>query len=289
MTPLRKKMTHDLRLRNLSNGTSQIYIGCIARFARHYGVSPEKLGTKEVREYLLMLQESGLTSATQAVYHAALTFLYVQTLGRPEVMALVPRPRVRTSEPSTPLTLVEMRILMDVLAENPFNYTFFATMLATGIRISECCSLSVHDIDRRAGLVHIRRGKGGKPRTVMLSNRLLRLLERYWQVEAVQGEWLFPAQRMLTSRVREPRWTSHHVSTSTMGKRLRVAVARAGLKRRVTSHDFRRTFATWLLENEANLRLVQVLLGHASLVTTARYTQIHPNVIANTKTPYDLL
>ena len=291
MTPLRKKMTDDVKLRNLSEGTIIIYIGCVARFAKYYGTSPEHLGTKEVREYLLMLKGKGLKPATRVVYHAALKFLYLHTLGRPEVMALVPRPRVRAGAPVISLTHAEVRALLKEMTKNPFNYTFFVTMLATGARISECCALSVHDIDRRARLVHIRAGKGGKPRSVMLSDKLLRLLERYWVVESVQGKWLFPAQRLLKPGVVDPktRWSTHHVSSSTMGQRLREVVAKVGLQRRVTSHDFRRTFASWLLENGENLRLVQVLLGHASLATTARYTSVHPNTIANTSSPYDLL
>jgi len=137
----------------------------------------------------------------------------------------------------------------------------------------------------------MRRGKGGKPRTVMLSAKLLRLLERYWMVERPPGPWLFPARRVSPPGAAEPeeRWADHPVSKKTMCVRLQDAVKRAELKRRVTSHDLRRTFATWLVEDGRNLRLVQVLLGHASPATTARYTKIHANMIASTRSPYDLL
>ncbi len=291
MTPLRHKMTEDLRLRNLSEETQKAYLRCVARFAAYYQLSPDKLGAQDVREFLLGLDLAGRAPATRAVYHAALKFLYVHTLGRPEVMATVPRPRVPSGAPPMPLTHPEARALLDVCASNPFNFTFFATMLATGARISECCALSVHDIDRRAGLVHIRHGKGDKARSVMLSDKHLRLLERYWKVEGVRGEWLFPAQRLTKPGVIDPRhrWSDHPVSKSTMGGRMSAAVKRAGLKRSVTSHTLRRTFATWLLEERRDLRLVQVLLGHASPATTARYTQIHANTIASTPSPYDLL
>lgn len=291
MTPLRHKMTDDLRLRNLSEGTREAYLRCVARFAAYYRLSPDKLGAQDVREFLLGLDLAGRAPATRAVYHAALKFLYVHTLGRPEVMATVPRPRVPSGGPPMPLTRPEVRALLDVCASSPFDYTFFATMLATGARISECCALSVHDIDRRARLVHIRHGKGDKARSVMLSAKHLRLLERYWKVEELQGECLFPAQRMTKPGVIDPRrrWAAHPVSKSTMGARMAAAVKRAGLKRPVTSHDLRRTFATWLLEEKGDLRLVQVLLGHASPATTARYTLVHANTIANTVSPYDLL
>lgn len=291
MTPLRNKMIDDLRLRNLSRGTGVAYLGCVRRFAVYHRASPDKLGTPDVREFLLGLARAGRAPATRVVYHAALMFLYVHTLGRPEVMTTIPRPRVPSGRPSMPLTHPEVRALLDACVESPFNYTFFATMLATGTRISECCALSVHDIDRRARLIHIRHGKGDKPRSVMLSPKLLRLLERYWTVEAIQGQWLFPAQRMTKPGIIDPRrrWADHPVSTSTMNARLRAVVTRAGLKRRVTSHDLRRTFATWVLEERGDLRLVQVLLGHASPVTTAQYTRVHPNTIANTPSPYDQL
>lgn len=164
-------------------------------------------------------------------------------------------------------------------------------MLATGARLSECISLSVRDLDRRAGLIHIRHGKGGKARSVMLSDKHLRLLERYWVVEGLTGELLFPAQRMSRPYVVDTthRWATHPVSKDTMGKHMKAAVKRAGLQRRVTTHDLRRTFATWLLERHDNLRLVQVLLGHASMKTTARYAQVHGDIIANTPSPFDQL
>jgi len=291
MTPLRVKMIEDLRLRNLSEGTARVYVACVARFASFFHMSPARLDHRDVRRFLLDLEKTGLAPATRVVYHAALTFLFVHTLGRPQVMASIPRPRVPSRGEPVPLTHAEMRALLDALASSPFDYTFFATMLATGARISECCALAVQDIDRCARLVHIRHGKGDKARSVMLSDKHLRLLERYWKVEGLQGEWLFPAQRLTQPGVIDPdrRWAAHPVSKSTMSGRMAAAVKRAGLKRSVTSHTLRRTFATWLLEEKRDLRLVQVLLGHASPATTARYTRVHANTIASTPSPYDLL
>jgi integrase len=291
MTPLRKKMDEDLRLRDLGQSTRNMYLRYVEKFAQYFGKSPDKLGAEDVREFLLHLDLAGYAASTRACYHAALRFLYRETLARPDVMTGVPRPRVKRHVEVAALTKVEVQILLDALADSPFDYTFFATMLATGLRISECCSLATGDLDRRAGLVHVRRGKGGKPRTVMLSAKLLRLLERYWVVERPPGPWLFPAQQVSAPGVIDPeqRWADHPVSKKTMCVRLQEAVKRADLKRRVTSHDLRRTFATWLIEDGRNLRLVQVLLGHASPATTARYTKIRANVIASTRSPYDLL
>lgn len=289
MTRLRQKMLEDLRLRDLGARTAQTYIWCVASFARFYARSPDQLGSAEVRGFLLHLRELGRAPATRAVYHAALTFLYVQTLGRPEVMALVPRPRVRTQRPSRALSRDEARTLLDGMAHRPFDYTFFALMLATGLRISEATALSVHDIDRRAGLLRVRSGKGGKARCVMLSPRTLRLLERYWVVVRPPGPLLFPARRVLKPGRIDPRrpWADHPVSTSTMHKRLQRLQPDG--PHRIRSHDLRRSFATWLIADGSDLRLVQVLLGHASPVTTARYTRINADRIARTPSPYDQL
>lgn len=289
MTRLRKKMTEDLRLRDLRPKTAATYIRCVAAFARFHGRSPHLLDTGEVRRFLLHLAALGRAPATRVVYHAALTFLYVQTLGRPEVMAFVPRPRVRTQRPSRSLTRDEARRLLDSLASRPFDYTFFALLLATGLRLSEAAALTVQDLDRSAGLLHVRSGKGGKPRAVMLSPRTLRLLERYWRVVRPPGPHLFPAQQLRKPGRVDPdhRWAGHPVSAGTMSTRLRRL--RGPELDRITSHDLRRTFATWLLEDSHDLRLVQILLGHASPETTARYTHVHPDVIARTPSPYDRL
>jgi len=291
MTPLRHKMEADLRLRNLAKCTMDAYIRCVAAFALFFGRSPARLGASQVRAFLLHLAELGRAPATRVVYHAALRFLYVETLGRPEVMATVPRPRVRPPAPRRPLTREEMTALLDAAVPQPFTHTMLATLLATGLRISEACSLQVGDIDSRSGFVHVRRGKGDKPRSVKLGDRHLRLLRRYWVVERPTGPWLFPAQRLAGPGRIDPvrRWADHPVSRDTVADRIRVLSRKAGLDRRVTAHDLRRTYATWLLEAGVDLRTVQVLLGHASPETTARYTAVRPGLILGTPSPLDML
>jgi len=127
MTPLRQKMIADLCLRNLTKPTIANYVGYVAIFARYYGQSPHKLGTPEVRGFLLHLADIGRAPATRVCYHAALRFLYVETLGRPEVMATVPRPRVRQQPPRRPLVRKEVQALLDAAASRPFDYTFVST------------------------------------------------------------------------------------------------------------------------------------------------------------------
>jgi len=291
MTPLRKKMTADLRLRNLAPGTRDHYLRCVAAYARHHWRCPSLLGTDDVRDFLLHLAELGRAPATRVVYHAALRFLYTETLGRPEVMARVPRPRVRLPQPRLPLAHDEAAMVLQAAASCPFSYTFLATLLETGLRVSEACRLQVGDIDPTAGLVHVRLGKGAKNRSVNLTDHLRRLLRRYWEVQRPLRPWLFPAQRLATPGRVDPvqRWADRPVSPDAVRRRLHRAAARAGLKRRVTPHDLRRTYATWLLEAGVDLRTVQVLLGHASPVTTARYTRVRPELIRKTPSVLDML
>lgn len=291
MTPLRQKMEADLRLRNLAPATRAQYIRHVARFAGHFGRSPDQLGAVEVRAFLLYLADLGLAAATLVVYHAALLFLYVETLGRPEVMATVPRPRVRPPQPRRPLTREEMAALLEAAASMPFVYTFIATLLATGLRVSEARHLQPADIDSRSGLIHVRHGKGGKPRSVKLGAKHLRLLRRYWVVVRPVRSWLFPAQRLIAPGQVDPhrRWADRPVSSDTVRSRLNKVTRLAGLQRRVTPHDLRRTYATWLLEAGVDLRTVQVLLGHASPETTARYTSVRPDLIRRTPSPLEML
>ena len=291
MTPLRKKMIEDMRLRNLAERTQEQYVNCVAVYARHYRASPAQLGEHEVRGFLLLLEELGRKASTRVVYHAAIGFVYLYTLRRPEVMENVPRPRVPRAPVRRPLTHDEARVLLEAARSKPYLYTFLATALATGLRLSELCNLRVEDIDAGSMTIHVRNGKGGKQRWVKLGERHLRLLRRYWQVERPGGPWLFPAQRMIAPFVVDPtnRWQDTPVSVSGAHSRLKALTRRAGLKRNVTHHDLRRTYATWLLEAGVDLRVVQVMLGHDSPETTTRYTMVRPELIRSTPSPLEML
>ena len=293
MTQLKQKMAADLRLRNLSSGTQYQYLRHIHQFAEFSKCSPEKLeqlGTNEVRAFLLHLEKLGRAPATRIVYHAALQFLYTHTLGRPEVMATIPRPRKGPDKDVLPLLKEEVEALLEAAVPKPFDYTFLALLLDTGLRVSEACELRTEDVDSKVGLLHVRCGKGQKPRAVKLGDKLLRTLRRYWVVEKPPGPWLFPAQELIAPGVVHPnRWSKRHVSGDTIRYRLHGIAKRAGLKRRVTPHDLRRTHATWLLEAGAELRTVQVVLGHASPQTTTRYTRVRPELIRRVPSPLEML
>lgn len=287
MTDQRPKLNDHLRLRSLLPRTIHQYEQCAAVFVRYHGGVPiDDLGSDEVRRFLLHLAEMGRCTATRAVYHAALKHLFASR-GRGEVMNGIPRPRVRTQVPGRALTRAEARALLDLLAPHPYEHAFFALMLATGLRISEVAALQVGDIDRRAGLLHVRHGKGGKPRSVMLSAPTLRMLERYWRAVRPRVPHLFPARRSGVGCPLGDGWTDRAVRPGTMAAQLKRL--QGDVPRRVRSHDLRRTFATWLIEDGVDLRVVQVLLGHASPQTTARYTRVHPNRIASMRSPFDRL
>lgn len=291
MTSLRDKMKSDLRLRNLSEGTAEQYIRHVAAFARHYRRSPDTLGTGEVRAWLLHLQERGLAPSTRIVHHAALLFFYDHTLGRPEVMATVPRPRRGRQTIGVPLVREEVQALLAAAEPSPRATAMVATLLDTGLRVAELCALQTGDLDARTGLLHVRRGKGAKPRMVGLPEGLLGRLRGYWRAVRPPGPWLFPAHRLLCpGRVDTERpWEDHPISTDGVRSLLHELRKRAGIARRVTPHDLRRTYATWLLEAGVDLRVVQVLLGHESPETTTRYAAVRPELIRKTPSPLSLL
>jgi site-specific recombinase XerD len=290
MTPLRAKMMADLRIRGLSDGTSKHYTGAVARFAAHNHKSPALLGADEVRDFLLHLRDLGLAAATLVVYWAALRFLYVETLARPEVFVGIPRPRVPRPISLVALSRDEVRDLLQA-ARDDFDRTLFATLYALGLRVSELTALTTADIDARAELVHVRHGKGDQPRDVHLSKALLDDLRAHWRAQKLPGPFLFPARRFLAPGVPDVArpWADHPVSTDSVRDRLDQAARRAALRRHVTPHVLRHAYATHLLEAGVDLRVIQVLLGHASPETTARYAAVGPELIRATPCPLELL
>ncbi len=290
MTSLRTKMTEDLRLRGLAAGTCDHYLRCVRLFAEYHWQSPAKLDTEHVRAFLLHLRDLGRAPATIVVYWAALLFVYAVTLRRPGVMADVPRPRVPRRDPVPALSVTEVRALLDAAAQ-PFDRTLFALMYACGLRVSEARTLRVGDIDAQAGLIHVRRGKGDKARAVRLSRKVLTMLREHWCEHRPPGPLLFPAQRLASPGVVDwrRRWSDHAVSLDTLSDRFRAVRVHAGMRRQVTLRDMRRAHATHLLEAGVDLRIIQVLLGHARPETTARYTAVSAALIARTPCPLDLL
>ncbi len=278
MGMLREKMQDDLRLKGFCETTRRCYLGSAQRFAEHYGRSPATMGEQEVRGFLLhLVKEKGLGPAGQVMHVAALKFLYGVTLQRPEEVEKIPFPRVPKRLPDI-LTGSEVERVLGCVTSIKYRAVCSLTY-AAGLRISEACSLRPADIDSGRGLIHVREGKGRKAREVTLSERLLQQLREYWRITRPQGEWLFPSARS----------PQKHVPGRTVLKALQRAAKAARLKKKVTLHLLRHTFATHLLESGVDLRTIQLLLGHSSFRSTERYTRVQAEHLRRVTSPFDLL
>jgi integrase/recombinase XerD len=270
MAQLRDRMVSDFRIGNYSPSTADEYLRCVRDFAGHYMRCPSELGREDIRrflEHLLVVRRLGPSGIKG--YVAALKFLYGRTLGRPEVVAWIPWPKIRSALPVV-LDPGEVKKLLSVI-EPPLFRALFVTTYATGIRISEACSLRIENLDSRRGVIRVR-GKGGRDRYVPLGKRLLDVLRRYYVRERPKGPWLFP-------RTGDGR----HVSPDQARRVMERAVAKAAITKRVSPHVLRHSFATHLLEAGTDLRIIQALLGHASIRTTVRYTRVSTRLIRQTK------
>jgi integrase/recombinase XerD len=274
-SPLRQHMIEDMTIRNLSPATRQSYIYAVAKYSRHFKRSPDRLGMDEVRTYQLHLIAQKFSWSHINQVSCALRFFYGVTLGRPEAFVSI----VNGKEPDKLPPILHREEVERFLAAVPGlrNRVALATAYAAGLRIGEVVQLKVSSIDSAGMLLHVEDAKGGKERYAMLSPQLLKILRGYWRL-ARPGSWLFPG--------REP---GTHVSRAAVQDACRVARRRAQIKKRVTAHTLRHSFATHLLESGTDIRIIQVLLGHARVDTTAKYAQVAPRLIAATPSPIDQL
>ena len=274
MTPLRRRMTEDLILRNRTPQTIRAYTGWVADFARYFHASPDRLGPEHVRSYLLhLIQERQASWNIYRQARLALQFFYTVTLGREWVVARVARPKAPKKLPVV-LGTDEMTRFLDAL-QNPKHRALLMTAYAGGLRLSEVAHLRVEDIDSARMVIHVRQGKGHRDRDVMLSPRLLMVLREYWAAYRPRP-YLFPG--------RQP---DQPVSARAVQKVCQRALAASGLSKHVHMHTLRHSFATHLLESGTDLRTIQVLLGHHSFSTTARYLHITTAALKSTRSPFD--
>jgi site-specific recombinase XerD len=269
-------MIEDMRVRNLSPNTQQLYVDRVVKFAQYFGKSPELLGPEDVRTYqVYLIYQKGASSSMLQQTVCALRFLYRNTLGKEWALPYIPTPKREKRLPVV-LSQEEVSRFLDNLS-NLKQRALIMTAYATGMRVSEVASLRVADIDSQRMMIRIEQGKGRKDRYVMLSPNLLELLRAYWKV-ARPSNWLFPGQRPGT-----------HLTTKRIHQVCIKASAAAGLTKRATVRALRHSFATHLLEAGANIRVIQTLLGHRSLRTTAIYTHVSRETVCSTSSPLDQL
>ena len=276
MGQLYEKMASDLKLRRYSARTQESYLYCARRFAKHFMRSPAEMGSKEIREFLLKHHQNGASASTIKMYVAGLRFLYTFTLGRPAEVQNIPWPRVAQQLPAV-IDRDHVQALLTSM--QPLKYRMVVmTAYGTGLRISEILALEARDIDGKAGLIHVRHGKGDRPRLVPLPQRLLESLREYWRLEKPRGPLLFPGQA-----------PDKELCPDTVRRAVHCTAAELGIHQHVTMHAFRHSFATHLLEDGEDLRTIQVLLGHRSIRNTTRYLQVSTWHLASVKSPLDTL
>jgi integrase/recombinase XerD len=274
MTPLRQRMIEDMQLRNLTPETQRNYVHHVAGFAKYFGRSPEELDLEAVRQYqLYLLNERKLSAETINQYISSVKFLYLITLEMPWTDEYFPRVK-RPSKLPVVLSQEEILQFFDNIPSLKYRAALM-TCYGAGLRVSEAVALKVAAIDSQRMLLRVEQGKGGKDRYAMLSPRLLQVLRRYYKA-ARPTEYLFPSWR-----------ANRHLCPSSLQMACREAAALAGLRKRVTVHTLRHSFATHLLENGTDIRIIQVLLGHSRIETTARYVRVGPSVVAATVSPLD--
>ena len=276
MTPLRQRMIEDMKLRNFAPRTVQVYVERVATFAKHFGKSPERLGPAEIRAYLLFLvreKRASWSYYNQAL--CALRFLYRVTLGKNWALEGIPCPK---AEKKLPVVLSPDEVVQFFEAISHLKHrAILMTAYAAGLRVSEVVALRVDDIDSRRMVIRVRQAKGRKDRYVMLSFRLLEILRGYWKAARPTG-YLFPGN--------DP---DKPLTTRAVHQACQDARQAAGLGKHVTVHTLRHSFATHLLEAGTSIRVIQFLLGHRNLKTTAIYTHVSAATLEATQSPLDRL
>ena len=277
MGRLRDEMETRMRLANYRERSIECYLRCVRDLAKHHRRAPDTLSEAEVRAFLLHRREEDRVSvSTQRLYVFALRYLYREVLGRPDFAQALPVPKARQRLPEVP-TREEVRQLL-AAARSRRDHALLSLAYATGLRVSEMVRLQVQNIDAEAGLLRVVDGKGGKDRVVPLSPRLLQTLRAYWAEVRPARPWLFVGQD-----------NTRHLSIGAAQGVLRSTAVRAGLTRWISTHSLRHACATHMLEDGVDVRLVQQVLGHVDLVTTARYLRVCEARLRHAEGPLDRL
>jgi integrase/recombinase XerD len=276
MGALCQRMEEDLKLKNYATKTRTEYVRCARHFAAFHMRSPSQMGEREIRDFLLALAFAQKSPETLKMHVASLKFLYATTLRRPEEVAALFWPKVPHRLPDI-LSGTEVEALLG--AVEPLAYrAVVMTAYGTGLRIKEACHLRTDDIDSKRMLIHVRDAKRARDRYVMLPVRLLAFLRQYWRQVKPGGPYLFPGGK-----------PGRPVTATPVRMALKKAIGKVGIKKRVTLHTLRHSLATHLLEAGNDIRVIQALLGHGSIRSTQRYTQVSNKHVARVQSPLDIL
>ena len=281
ISPLRARMIEDMTVRGFKEDTRRDYVRHVRAFASFIGRSPDTATAEELRLFQLHQTQNGMRPPSINSAVSALRFFFTVTLDRPDLarrLTVVPYPR----RIPTVLSVEEVTLLLQA-ASAPKYKAAFATAYGAGLRVSEVVALKVGDIDSERMLLRVERGKGGKDRCAMLSPQLLELLRVWWREGRrrsllLPGGWLFPGRNPV-----EP------LLARQLCRVVRAAAEAAGINKRVSPHTLRHSFATHLLEQGVDVRVIQTLLGHAKLDTTALYTRVANTTIRAVTSPLDRL
>lgn len=275
ISPLRRRMIDDMTIRNMSPATQRSYLHAVKGFNAYFGRSPERLGLEDVRAYQVHLISKGVAWATLNQIVCALRFFYGITLGQNDVPERIPYARRPSPLPEI-LSQDEVVRFLEAVSSLKCRIAL-TTAYAAGLRVSEVVAIEVRNIDSDRMLIHIVHGKGGKDRYVMLSAQLLCILRAYWKL-ARPKRFLFPGRDDETA-----------INVTVLHAACRSAREAAGISKKVSVHTLRHSFATHLLEQGTDIRIIQALLGHNNLSTTARYTRVATTTIASTESPLERL
>jgi len=279
VTRLRKLMLEELQRRNFSSETIRGYLGAVERFARYFGKPPDRLGPDHIRQWQAhLLHERKLAVGTVVNHVAALRFFFRRALKRRLPIDSIPYPKYTHHRTPCALSPDEVARLIEAAGTLQARAILMA-LYSTGMRRSELVRLRVEDIDSERMVIHIRKGKGGKDRDVPLCPRLLETLREYWRWKKPKM-WLFPGQ---------PRADGNHLTDKAVWHVCNDAAQHAGIKKRVSPHMLRHSFATHLLEDGADLPTIQMLLGHAGLEATSIYLHLSRRHLEKTVNPLEQL
>jgi integrase/recombinase XerD len=281
ISPLRQRLIDDMNVRRFSRETQRNYIRDVGRFATFLGRSPDTATAEDVRRFQIEQSEAGVPTPTMNSIVSALRFFFTYTVDRPDLA----RKAIRVPHPrNLPVVLSRDEVARLLNATTNLKHqAALSVAYGAGLRVAEVAALKVTDIDSERMLIRVERGKGGRYRNAMLPTDLLTLLREWWKVGHQQGVmrrdgWLFPGQHAMKP-----------ISTRQLHRVVVEATQSAEISKRVGPHTLRHSFATHLLEDGVDIRVIQVLLGHAKLDNTAFYTKVATRTVRTVTSPLDKL